>query len=42
MESCLLVGLNQYITKGEVKRLTRSKFANLFLKKADRKTSLEK
>lgn len=34
--------LNQYITKGEVKRLTRSKFANLFLKKADRRTSVEK
>jgi transposase len=34
--------LNQYIAKGEVKRLTRSKFANLFLKKADRRTSVEK
>ncbi len=34
--------LNQYITKGEVKRLTRSKFANLFLKKAERRTSEEK
>jgi transposase len=33
--------LNQYITKGEVKRLTRSKFANLFLKKADRRSKEE-
>lgn len=34
--------LNQHITKGEVKRLTRSKFANLFLKRADRRTKEEK
>lgn len=33
--------LNQYITKGETKRLTRSKFANLFLKRADRRTKEE-
>lgn len=30
--------LHQHISKGELKRLTRSKFCNLFLKKADRRS----
>lgn len=34
--------LHQHICKGEMKRLTRAKFANLFLKKADRRTGEEK
>lgn len=29
---------NQHLCEGEVKRPTRSKFANLFLKRADRRT----
>lgn len=33
--------LNQHVCQGEMKRLTRSKFANLFLKKADRRTKEE-
>src|SRR5690606_1434480 len=34
--------LHQHICQGEMKRLTRAKFANLFLKKADRRTGEEK
>lgn len=34
--------LNQHVTRGETKRLTRAKFANLFLKKADRRTPQER
>ena len=34
--------LHQHICKGEMKRLTRAKFGNLFLKKADRRTGEEK